>query len=169
MTNLGGNTGCAGDWTICGGNSQSYADETVGTALCSAIVFVWQFYGPTHRLLLYRFEPNLYFVMPYVAPLIKRGTCNMLTDTRIERSQPSLSLGVHLADSCHASFTSAPCVMQGSSCASEPTQFNGKLDSDKGVNIMASTECTDEATCGCVQAQIPSCRTLSRSRRCCLC
>lgn len=29
MTNQGGSTGCSGEWTICGGNSQSYADETV--------------------------------------------------------------------------------------------------------------------------------------------
>lgn len=33
MTNQGGNTGCSGEWTICGGSSQSYADETVSTGL----------------------------------------------------------------------------------------------------------------------------------------
>ena len=30
MKNLGGLAGCAGEWTICGGNSQTYADATVG-------------------------------------------------------------------------------------------------------------------------------------------
>ncbi|CAM9119621.1 unnamed protein product, partial [Ectocarpus fasciculatus] len=64
MTNQGGYTDCSGEWTICGGSSQSYADET------------------------------------------------------------------------------------GSSCASEPKQFDGVLGGDQGVNIMTSTECADEATCG---------------------
>eukprot|EP00752_Nemacystus_decipiens_P009999 g8915.t1 len=64
MTNQGGSTGCSGEWTICGGSSQSYADAS------------------------------------------------------------------------------------GNSCSSKPEQFNGMLDSDQGVNIMTSTECTDEASCG---------------------
>ncbi|CAM9227153.1 unnamed protein product, partial [Ectocarpus sp. 12 AP-2014] len=64
MTNQGGYTECSGEWTICGGSSQSYADET------------------------------------------------------------------------------------GSSCANEPKQFNGVLGGDQGVNIMTSTECADETTCG---------------------
>ncbi|CAM9096280.1 unnamed protein product, partial [Hapterophycus canaliculatus] len=64
MTNQGGSPGCSGDWSICGGNSQSYADAT------------------------------------------------------------------------------------GGSCASKPTQFDGMLGSDEGVNIMSATECADEATCG---------------------
>ena len=29
MKNLGGVNGCAGEWSICGGNSQSYADASV--------------------------------------------------------------------------------------------------------------------------------------------
>lgn len=60
-----------------------------------------------------------------------------------------------VADSCHVPF--ALCFsyeMQGSECASEPTQFNGKLDSDKGLNIMSSTECANKASCGCVQEHI---------------
>ncbi|CAM9758145.1 unnamed protein product [Pylaiella littoralis] len=64
MTNKGGEPGCAGEWTICGGSSQTYADET------------------------------------------------------------------------------------GSGCASEPTQFSGKLEGDQGVNIMSGTECADETSCG---------------------
>lgn len=39
-------------------------------------------------------------------------------------------------------------VTQGSYCASEPTQFDGKLDGDSGVNIMTSAECKDAASCG---------------------
>lgn len=30
MKNMGGVDGCAGEWSICGGNSQSFADATVG-------------------------------------------------------------------------------------------------------------------------------------------
>lgn len=30
MKNMGGADGCAGEWSICGGNSQSFADATVG-------------------------------------------------------------------------------------------------------------------------------------------
>lgn len=29
MNNLGGSTGCSGVWTICGGNGQSYSDQSV--------------------------------------------------------------------------------------------------------------------------------------------
>lgn len=37
MTNQGGSTGCSGEWTICGGSSQSYADASVSG--CPTVVF----------------------------------------------------------------------------------------------------------------------------------
>lgn len=33
MTNQGGSTGCSGEWTICGGSSQSYADASVSVTV----------------------------------------------------------------------------------------------------------------------------------------
>lgn len=37
MNNLGGSTECSGEWTICGGNSQSYSDQSVSHAVSSKI------------------------------------------------------------------------------------------------------------------------------------
>ncbi|CAM9230570.1 unnamed protein product, partial [Discosporangium mesarthrocarpum] len=64
MNNLGGLPGCAGMWSICGGNGQSFADS------------------------------------------------------------------------------------QGAGCAEQPTQFAGKLEGDKEVNIMTPTECMGDEDCG---------------------
>lgn len=37
MNNLGGSTDCSGEWTICGGNSQSYSDQSVSHVVSSKI------------------------------------------------------------------------------------------------------------------------------------
>lgn len=39
-------------------------------------------------------------------------------------------------------------VNQGDGCTTAPVQFAGVVGSDEEVNIMTSTECTDDGTCG---------------------
>lgn len=43
-----------------------------------------------------------------------------------------------------------PACHQGNYCASEPKQFDGKLDSDSAVNILTSAACGDDGSCGWV-------------------
>lgn len=45
MKNLGGVKGCSGEWSICGGNSQSYADASVSVL---SIIYVNETHMGTH-------------------------------------------------------------------------------------------------------------------------
>lgn len=167
MTNKGGEPGCAGEWTICGGSSQTYADETVSNRSCLApgrrprsidATSTLVYEGASLCCTLYEAYFNFSTVPQgsvdqQKAPACPRAMYSSRSST-VERSQFSSipRCACKVPDLCHAPLISPlSCVSQGSGCASEPTQFSGKLEGDQGVNIMSGTECTDETSCGCVE------------------
>lgn len=59
MTNQGGSTGCSGEWTICGGSSQSYADASVSLdARCFFFQRPCVFTPPSHLLGITKLMPK---------------------------------------------------------------------------------------------------------------